>query len=57
MGVQIDADSVRKIALDMMRDLSPWEYCDTDQISYLKLAMYNAGIFDLADEIIKAIEK
>ena len=58
MGFRLEQDNVRKIALDLMQDGStPWEYGGADDIGYLKLTMYNTGVMDMANEIIKAIEE
>ena len=57
MGFRLEPENVRKIAMDLIREASPWDYDGADDIGYLKLAMYNAGIMDMANEIIKAINE
>ena len=57
MGYRLEPDKVREIAMSLMRNIEPWDYGKPDDVGYLKAAMYNKGILDLADEIIIAIEE
>lgn len=56
MGYRIEPDKVREIAMSLMRTIDPWDYGKPDDVGYLKTAMYNKGIIDLADEIVIAME-
>ena len=55
--MKIDAEFVRKIAMDMMSDSNPWEYGNHEDVGYIKLMMYYQGILALADAIITVIQK
>ena len=55
--MKLETDTVRKIALDLMDDSCEWDFGGADDISYMKLTMYNAGIREMAKEVIKAIEE
>lgn len=55
MDCRLEPDKVREIAMNLMRTIDPWDYGKSDDVGYLKAAMYNAGVIDLVDEIINAI--
>ena len=55
--MKIDAEFVRKIAMDMMSDSNPWEYGNHEDVGYIKLMMYYQGILDLANVIIAEMQK
>ena len=57
MGYRLESDTVRKIALDLIDTSCEWDFGGTEDISYLKTTMYNAGIRDMMKEVIKAIEE
>lgn len=59
MGFKLEADTVRKIAMSLVKENSSfaWECDKPDDVGYIKVAMYNAGVTDLAEEIIAAIEE
>ena len=57
MGVRLEPDTVRKIALELMIECNPWEIENDDAIMHLKYLMYDTGVMDMANNIIQAIEK
>ena len=57
MGFRLEPENVRKAALDIMAEASPWDFNGADDIGYLKLAMYNEGVMEMANKIIEIIEE
>ena len=56
-GYRLEPDAVRKIAMDLMFEVNPWDYGDHDDIGYLKASMYNIGVMEMAKQVIEAIEE
>ena len=57
MGYRLEPDKVREIAMELMFGINPWDYGGPEDAGYLKAAMYNIGVMEMAREIIKAIEE
>lgn len=57
MGYRLESDTVREIALSMMTEVTAWDYADQGDAGYIKTAMYNQGIMDMANRVIEAIEE
>lgn len=53
--MKLTEDTVRKIALQLIEECSPWEVDAGDDITYVKMAMYTEGVLEMSKAVIKAI--
>lgn len=54
MAKQITADDVRRAFFELVGEITPWEYSETQDQQ--KLAFYNEGLRDMASKILYMIE-
>lgn len=56
MGYKLSPERVYELAVQFELDATPWEYGGVDDISYIKTLMYNTGVMDFADKIVKELK-
>ena len=57
MGYRLEPDTVRKLALDLIREECAWDFGDQGDVYYIKASMYNCGVTEMMDKVIEAIEE